>query len=273
MHVAVEEPERPELPSFYDPVTQKTTRGDDASLPPIWPDDPYVDTESVVTVRPEKVVVHSEALTEPLVLPDSLREAAERTPPHPSPSGLSSYEDALAAVFSHAGLAPHEGEAGGGAAPPKRYSPEQVVAFLSALPSNISLESRYAAMEVELETCHASDPVELVGDAAMHLVQLRKELILHNAEQKEASEATQWRINLLKAELERMYQQLADREREGQEIRQELLTKVDEMTGVIVFFDGYQAYLYQRAQTEVGTSPTFLDNATALRLLDQRKAS
>ena len=35
-----------------------------------------------------------------------------------------------------------------------------------------------------------------------------------------------------------MREQLAEREQEGREHRRELLTKVDEMTGVIVFFDG-----------------------------------
>ena len=60
---------------------------------------------------------------------------------------------------------------------------------------------------------------------------------------------------------------------EGDEHRQELLTKVDEMTGVIVFFDGYQSHLLQRSGEEEKSAPTFLDDAAALRLLDQRKAA
>jgi hypothetical protein len=221
-------------------------------------------------------VVVSSALSRPLVLPPQTHEPRQDHRPA-SPSGVVSYQDALAAVFAQATeVLDDEEEAPPVAAPsaPTVATPEGVVSYLSSLPGHLSLESRYAAMEEELARFPNNDPSELVGDAAVQLVALRRELHKHNAEHNEAIQATRWRIELLEQELERMREQLAEREKTGVEHRRELLTKVDEMTGVIVFFDGYQAYLLQREQEQEqeGRGPQFLDNETALRLLERRAA-
>lgn len=239
----------------------------------------YVPEALPVKASSDNVVVNSSALTRPLVLSSPREELARRehTPPATSPSGLSSYDEALAAVFSNAGLAEDEPSRSSeiAAASPSlsgRYSPEDVVAFLSSLPGHLSQDSRYRCMAEELQQRSESDPAELVGDAAAQLVQLRQELNRHTTEYSESIQATRWRIEFLEAELARMREQLAEREQEGREHRQELLTKVDEMTGVIVFFDGFQSYLLQRSDGEE-SAPTFLDDAAAMRLLDQRKAA
>ncbi|WP_394794311.1 hypothetical protein [Armatimonas sp.] len=228
----------------------------------------------------DSVVVNSSALTRPLVLSSPREEPSRRehTPPATSPSGLSSYDEALAAVFSNAGLAedkPSGSSEIAAASPPLsvRYSPEDVVVFLSSLPGHLSQDSRFRCMEEELQQRSESDPAELVGDAAAQLVQIRQELNRHTTEYSESIQATRWRIEFLEAELARMREQLAEREQEGREHRRELLTKVDEMTGVIVFFDGFQSYLLQRSDEEEKSAPTFLDDAAAMRLLDQRKAA
>ncbi|WP_395141795.1 hypothetical protein [Armatimonas sp.] len=231
-------------------------------------------------VSSDNVVVNSAALTRPLVLSNPPEEPSRRQqpPPRASPSGLSSYDEALAAVFSHAGLVEDDQadpSERGAAAPSSsaRYSPDDVVGFLSSLPGHLSQVSRYRCMEEELQLRSESDPAELVGDAAVQLVKLRQELNRHTTEYNESIQATRWRIEFLEAELAQMHEQLAGREQEGDEHRQELLTKVDEMTGVIVFFDGYQSHLLQRSGEEEKSAPTFLDDAAALRLLDQRKAA
>lgn len=215
----------------------------------------------------------SSAFSRPMVLPSTLAESAAPAKPA-SPSGVVSYQDALAAVFAQATeVLDEEEDEPTSSAPlqPSVATPDGVVSYLSSLPSHLSLESRYAAMEEELARHPHGDPSELVGDAAVQLVALRRELHKHNAEHDEAIQATRWRIELLEQELARMREQLHEREHTGVERRRELLTKVDEMTGVIVFFDGYQAYLLQRQQEEDDArGPQFLDDATALRLLERR---
>jgi hypothetical protein len=229
--------------------------------------------------RSDTVVVSS-ALARPLVLTAPPSEVAPppRVATPANPSGVVSYEDALAAVFANAGMAPEPPPPLPMAplpAAPALCTPERVVAFLSELPRHLSQESRFQRMEEELQNYPNGDPNDLVGDAAAQLVSLRRELLQHTADHDLAVKSTQSRIELLEAELARMREQLAEREAEGQERRQVLLTQVDEMTGVIVFFDSYQSYLMRRAEQESGTEvvPTFVDEETALRLLERREES
>lgn len=226
--------------------------------------------------RTEKVVVSS-ALSRPLRLP-ALTEATlpPVEPAPPSPSGVTSFQDALAAVYAQAKEVLDEDEelpptVTAAPARPSVGTPAGVVAFLSGLPGHLSLESRYRAMEEELERFRSIEPSELVGDAAVELVALRRELHKHNAEHDAAVEATRWRLSLLEQELQRMREQLVEREVEGAARRQELLTSIDEMTGVIVFFDGYQSYLIQRETSEEPEPPRFLDDEVAMRLLERQQ--
>ena len=215
----------------------------------------------------EKIVM-SAALSRPLVLTGPLPDA---TPP-PPPS-QESYVDALEAVYAQAGMTieaestsalPSEPDT------PESYTPERVIAFLSSLPSHLSVETRYARMEEELHLHQQNDPAELVGEAATQLVSLRLELSEQTQEWEEESRAARWRIELLESELARMREQFDKAEQDGQEIRQELLVRIDEMTGVIVFFDGYQSHLLRRGPSESYQAPEFPDEATTMRLLDRR---
>ena len=218
----------------------------------------------------EKIVVSS-ALSRPLLLTGPLPDAAPPPPPLQD-----SYAEALDAVYAQAGMT-REAESTSKLSSeqdmPESYTPERVITFLSSLPGHLSMETRYARMEEELHLHQQNDPAELVGEAATELVSLRLELSEQTQELEEASRATRWRIELLESELARMREQFEQAEQEGQEIRQELLVRIDEMTGVIVFFDGYQSYLLNRAQSESYEAPEFPDEATTMRLLDQREAA
>ena len=233
----------------------------------------------------------SSALSRPMIFPTQERTPAQVRPatPAPEPPAAPSpevYREALAAVFAQAGLANEihtpkpepepepEPEYSSLLAPPQSsYSPDQIVAFLSSLPGHLSQESRYARMAEELSQHQKNDPSELVGEAAMQLVSLRQELT-KNSHQAEASlQHARLRIEQLEAELSQLRYQVEMQEQNSAGYRQSLLMRIDEMTGVIVFFDGYQSYLLRHDRQddeEAYVPPTFLDEETALRLLDQR---
>ncbi|WP_309722875.1 hypothetical protein [Armatimonas sp.] len=239
----------------------------------------------------ESRVVVSSALSRPMILPTQERPPAPvrsdpPAPESPAPPSPEVYREALAAVFAQAGLAmdsptpepvpepePEPEHPSLFAPPQSGYSPDQIVAFLSSLPGHLSRESRYARMAEELSQHQKNDPSELVGEAAMQLVSLRQELT-KNSHQAEASlQHTRIRIEQLEAELAQLRYQVEMQEQNSAGYRQSLLMRIDEMTGVIVFFDGYQSYLLRRDEQdeeEAYVPPTFLDEETALRLLDQR---
>jgi hypothetical protein len=219
------------------------------TLPPVF----EPDTQEV-RLATDRLVVTA-ALSRPLVVSTLLSE---------SPSGVDSYEDALAAVFAQA----DRGEGGSRLQGPA-LTPDAVVAFLSALPGHLARDSRFRWMEEELRRYPGSDPNTLVGDAASQLVLLRTELEQHTSVQESATLGLRQRIEQLEEELSRLRQQLGDDAALAQERRQELLVKIDEMTGVIVFFDSYQSFLIQRDQPVAEATPTFLDEELALRLLEQ----
>lgn len=211
----------------------------------------------------DETIVVSSALSRPMVFPSS--------EPSPEP-----YRNALAAVYAQASLPPEPNlptEPAPSTAPVARLTPEEVVAFLSTLPGHLSQESRYARMEEELQSYPGQDSSELVGDAAARLVELRQELTQGSQSNMESVRSIQLRIELLEAELARMRAQLVEREQEGKHRRQDLLVQIDEMTGVIVFFDGYQSYLLRKEQEASCAPPTFPDEETMLRLLEYREAA
>ena len=234
----------------------------------------------------ESRVVVSSALSRPLIFP-----IQDRTPAPDPPAASSSevYREALAAVFAQAGLAtetptpepmpvpepmPAPELPSFLVSPQGDYSPDQIVAFLSALPGHLSLESCYGRMEEELNRHQKNDPAELVGDAAMQLVSLRQELTKNSHKAEASLQNTRLRIEQLEVELAQLRQQVEAQEQNSAGYRQSLLMRIDEMTGVIVFFDGYQSYLLRRGERdeeEAYVPPAFLDEETALRLLDQRR--
>lgn len=223
-------------------------------------------------MRGEKLIT-STALSRPLVLQASPKtEPTASAEPESAELPNTPFADALAAVYAQAGLAAVV-EPAPKAKPPEPYTPEKVVAFLSSLPDHLSTESCHSRMEAELRQCQIEDPTELVGDAAVALVTLRQELSQQSQEFEEASRTMRWRIELLESELARLRELQMQHEAEGQATRQDLLVRIDEMTGVIVFFDSYQSYLLRRDQTSSYEAPEFPDEETALRLLSQRDDS
>jgi len=159
------------------------------------------------------------------------------------------------------------------------YTPEQVVAFLTSLPSHLSQESRFQRMAEELQQLsddNAALVADIVESAAAKLVELRRNLSTRQTVFESQTRAEKKQIEQLKAEIARLQAELAAKEHEFQEQRQESLVKVDEMTGVIVFFDSYQAYQVQAQGTPEGEAdyvPAYLREDTAERLLGLKDSS
>jgi hypothetical protein len=226
----------------------------------------------------ESRVVVSSALSRPMIFPRQERRPApvRPIPPAPEPPAAPSpevYQEALAAVFAQVGLANEtprpepvsepEPEYPSLFAPPQSsYSPDQIVAFLSSLPGHLSQESRYARVAKELSQHQKNDLSELVGEAAMQLVSLRQELTKSSHQAEASLQQARLRIEQLEAELGQLRHQVEMQEQNSAGYRQSLLMRIDEMTGVIVFFDGYQSYLLRREEQDKEDTyvpPTFLD--------------
>lgn len=54
-------------------------------------------------------------------------------------------------------------------------------------------------------------------------------------------------------------------------VKQQILTYMDEMTGIIVFFDAYQSYINEKTEEENTNFPMFIDEDIALRIIDRQK--
>lgn len=155
------------------------------------------------------------------------------------------------------------------------YTPEQVVSFLSGLPGHLSQESRFNRMTEVLREISPDDTAlaaEIVGEAAVKLVELRRNLSTRQTVFNSQVKAEKKQIDQLEAEIKRLRAEVAEKERVFQEQRQEALTQVDEMTGVIVFFDSYQAHRMQvqeegSASEEGDFVPAYMREDTAERLL------
>lgn len=58
---------------------------------------------------------------------------------------------------------------------------------------------------------------------------------------------------------------------ESNKIKSQILLYMDEMTGIIVFFDAYQSYLKESQDEKLFSNPIFVDDDLALRLIDRQK--
>lgn len=224
--------------------------------------------EEAIDPRQATVVLTS-ALSRPLVLTPLPEDPPPVAPPQKLPTpevrGASVSEaESLVALLERFRVPPPLSSLS--------YTPEQAIAFLSALPAHLTPEARYAQMEQELSRAASDDQAlaaELVGEAAARLVELRRELTTGQTAHSNRQTLEQGRIEALAAELARLQAEYEAQEASYQQERQAQLTRLDEMTGVIVFFDAYQAYRLQRGGRETPSPevPAFLQEETAAKLL------
>lgn len=158
-------------------------------------------------------------------------------------------------------------------APPK-FTTEQAVAFLSNLPKGLSSHEQHLRTKEFLAKVTQDGGAlasELVGDAAQQIVTIRESLRrLEQHYQLEQSD-DEICIQVLEERLARLRNQMQQRQARTDEERQSLRTQLDEMMGVIVFFDGYQGFLRQKTEsgTNVKEVPSHLCEDSVRRLVRQ----
>jgi hypothetical protein len=134
---------------------------------------------------------------------------------------------------------------------PPQFTAEHAVAFLSSLPKSLSETERCTRVQELLKGLTPDDStlaVELVGEAAQQIVTIRQELkALEESFQREQSD-DEICIQVLEERLARLRSQMTERKASAVEEGQALRTRLDEMMGVIVFFDRYQGYVRQQNQ-------------------------
>lgn len=225
----------------------------------------------------QSTVFLTSALSRPLVLtplPDDFAAEPQKLPPPkklPTPEKidpLSELDASLPALLARLRGAVYTQR--------PSYTPEQAITFLSELPPKLSSKVRYKRVEEELTRVapdHQALAAELVGEAAARLVDLRRDLSTGQTAHQNRQTLERGNIEALEAELTRLKTQFEENEALYQKQRQEILTRLDEMTGVIVFFDAYQAHYLQQKPVEVESEelPAFLKEETAAKLLGIQK--
>ncbi len=168
----------------------------------------------------------------------------------------------------------------GGSAPSVPVTADQAIAVLRSLPDNATPGGRYTAMKDALGGAVDERIPELVTDAAHQMVDVNRFLV--NARSENA--AFQAAVGAEIARLEEMAARLCDlRSRvEGDALRvlDAVRERVDHMTGIIAFFDEFQAmHRYERetgrdpyaapdlAVLSVAEPPPFAQDDNVLRLL------
>ena len=230
-----------------------------------------------VSDNSQATVFLTSALSRPLVLTplpeDYGGESPKLAPPRKLPAAdnfdpLAELNASLPALLARLRGATYEEKSS--------YTPEQAITFLSELSPKISSQARYKKVEEELSHIspdHQALAAELVGEAAARLVDLRRDLATGQTAHNNRQTVDRGHIEALEAELTRQRTQFEENEQLFQKQRQETLVRLDEMTGVIVFFDAYQAhYLHERpAERESDELPAFLQEDTAAKLLGIQK--
>ncbi|MCX6366833.1 MAG: hypothetical protein NTX57_08995 [Armatimonadetes bacterium] len=144
---------------------------------------------------------------------------------------------------------------------PPQFTAEHAVAFLSSLPKSLSETERYTHVQERLRGLTSDDTTlaaELVGEAAQQIVTIRREIkALEESFQREQSD-DEICIQALEERLARLRSQMTKRKASAVAESQALRTRLDEMMGVIVFFDRYQGYVRQQNQPPAPTEvPAF----------------
>ncbi|WP_309722872.1 hypothetical protein [Armatimonas sp.] len=154
---------------------------------------------------------------------------------------------------------------------PPQFTAEHAVAFLSGLPKSLSTTERCTRVQGLLKGLTSDDTTlatELVGEAAQQIVTIRQEIkALEESFQRDQSD-DEICIQVLEERLTRLRNQMIERKASTDEGSQALRTRLDEMMGVIVFFDHYQSYVRQQNQPYVPSEvPAFQREEGVRKLL------
>lgn len=158
---------------------------------------------------------------------------------------------------------------------PPQLTTESAIAFLSHLPTGLSDQEKCLRTQEILEEITPDTgalAAELVGDAAQQIVTLRESLrSLEQSYQLEQSD-DEICIQVLEERLTRLRSQMQQRQLRTTEERQALRTQLDEMMGLIVFFDRYQSFLRQNRESSPSShaTPSHLCEDSVRRMLKQR---
>jgi hypothetical protein len=128
------------------------------------------------------------------------------------------------------------------------FTAEHAVDFLSNLCYGLSEEERCGRVQElfrGITTDQSGLASELVGEAAQEIVKIRQEIrqLEENFQRLQTDDEVY--IQVLEERLARLRAQLKERKAGTDDQRQRLRTRLDEMMGIIVFFDRYQGFLRQ----------------------------
>jgi hypothetical protein len=144
------------------------------------------------------------------------------------------------------------------------------VDFLSNLPSCLDEQERCTKVQELFKGITRDESTlasELVEEAAQQIVSIRQNLRgLEDQFQREQAD-DELCIQVLEERLVRLRSQVKQRHTGIVTQRQELKVRLDEMMGVIVFFDRYQGFLRQQKHAPSAETPAFMREDAVKNLL------
>ncbi len=152
-----------------------------------------------------------------------------------------------------------------------QFTAEHAIDFLSNLAHGLSEEERCQRVQELLRgitTDESGTASELVGEAAQLIVQIRQEVreLEENFQRCQTDDTIC--IQVLEERLTRLRSQIKERQTTIGDQRQRLRTRLDEMMGIIVFFDRYQSFLRHAKYTQApAEAPPYLREDAVRNLL------
>lgn len=151
-----------------------------------------------------------------------------------------------------------------------QFTAEHAVDFLSNLPHCLDEQERCGKVqELFKGLTHDESALAagLVEEAAEQIVTIRQNLRGIEVEFQREQADDELCIQVLEERLVRLRRQVRERQEGMVTQRRELKTRLDEMMGVIVFFDRYQGFLRQQKQAPMTETPAFMRDDTVKNLL------
>lgn len=154
---------------------------------------------------------------------------------------------------------------------PPTFTAEHAIGYLSSLAPGLTESERCTQVQELLRGITTDENTlvaELLGEAAQEIVGIRQSLTSQEeCFQREQSDDAIC-IQVLEERLARLRVKMKEREASQTQEHQALRTRLDEMMGVIVFFDSYRGFLRQQTQeTCSNETPSFLREDAVRNLL------